>query len=455
MPERSLNKVLDITHLKEPASLLSLSGFGVAFGEKTVLADINLELPKSGVTLLLGPSGTGKSTLLRTLAGFNDPNPNLRTWGHASYRGKLLDASTERPVLAAQNARLMMASILENIVHDLPGRRRLSPMQQRELAVTMLESAGLQELVDRIDEPVIHLELAQQRHLAIMRLAATGAPLLLLDEPSADISEAEADRLLDFIAMKSATRSVFMAVHNQIHARRLRGETILIAGGIVQEKAPTETFFSTPMTDPGRSFVRTGSCSVPSPDTDPGILDASTPAPAKTPAIARDYAGDNFGPRGFLWLKQGQLAGMQNPGLLGDLEDDLRALQRVGITTVISLTETPPEKTRLHEFGIESIWCPFRDMAAPAITQAVGLCKQIQEITSSDGVVAVHCGAGLGRTGTILAAYLIWEGMEALDSLERVRQMEPGWVQSEVQAEFLERYARFLAGRKNTSRLKN
>ncbi|WP_372985976.1 ATP-binding cassette domain-containing protein [Marinobacter sp.] len=455
MPDRAINEVLDVPGHGRSAPLLSLSGFGVAFGEKTILADINLELPESGVTLLLGPSGTGKSTLLRTLAGFNDPNPNLRTWGQASYRGKPMGASTERPVLAAQNARLMMASILENIVHDMPGRRHLSPMQQRELAVTMLESAGLQELVDRIDEPVIHLELAQQRHLGIMRLAATGAPLLMLDEPSADISEAEADRLLGFIAMKSATRSIFMAVHNQIHARRLGGETLLIAGGIVQEKARTDTFFSTPMTDPGRSFVRTGSCSVPSPDTDPDILDVSTPAPAKTPADAKDYASDNFGPRGFLWLKKGQLAGMSSPGLLDDLEDDLRALQRVGVTTLISLTETLPETTRLSGIGVESIWCPFRDMAAPAITQAVGLCKQIQEITNSGGIVAIHCGAGLGRTGTILAAYLIWEGKEALDALETVRQMEPGWVQSEVQAEFLERYARFLARRKTTSRLKN
>lgn len=455
MPDRAINEVLDAPSHDRSVPLLSLSGFGVAFGEKTVLADLNLELPECGVTLLLGPSGTGKSTLLRTLAGFNDANPNLRTWGRASYRGKPLDSTVKRPVLAAQNARLMMASILENIVHDLPGRGHLSPRQQRELAVTMLESAGLQELVDRIDEPVIQLKLAQQRHLGIMRLAATGAPLLLIDEPSANISEADADRILEFIASKSASRSVFLAVHNQIHARQIGGDAVLIAGGIVQEKAPTDTFFSTPVTEAGRAFVRTGSCSVPAPDTDPDALEASTPPPAKTPAAARNFANTNFGPRGFLWLEKGRLAGMPGLGLYGDLDDDLKALRNVGVTTLISLTETPPDTARMTGFGIESIWCPFRDEAAPAITQAVGLCKQIQEITGNEGIVAIQCCAGLGRTGTILAAFLIWEGSEALDALETVRQMEPGWVQSEVQAKFLERYALFLTGRNHTSRLKN
>ncbi|MBD3657554.1 ATP-binding cassette domain-containing protein [Marinobacter sp.] len=435
--------------------VLSLQGFGVAFGEKTVLANIDLTLPDSGATILLGPSGTGKSTLLRTLAGFNDPNPNLRTWGEARYQDNPIVTAAQRPALAAQNARMMMASILANLVHELPERRQLSPMQQRELAISLLETSGLGGLVDRIDEPVIHLELAQQRHLGIVRLITTGTPLLLLDEPTTGISEADADKILEFIASESRKRAVFMAVHNQTHARRLGGQTVLIAGGVVQEAAPTEVFFTSPSTDPGRAFVRTGSCSVPAPDADPATLEDATPPPAATPMVARAYVSGSFGPRGFLWLKNGQLAGTPRPGIVQDLDYDLKALQRAGITHLISLTETPPETAKLADFGMENIWSPFKDMAAPAITQAVGLCKNIQKIITDGGVVAVHCRAGLGRTGTILAAYLIWEGQEALAALETVRQIEPRWVQSEAQAEFLEKFARFLAGRTKTSRPKN
>jgi len=53
----------------------------------------------------------------------------------------------------------------------------------------------------------------------------------------------------------------------------------------------------------------------------------------------------------------------------------------------------------------------------------------------------VHCRAGLGRTGTVLAAHLIWEGKGSLSALEYVRRIEPRWVQSEAQVKFLEAFS--------------
>jgi atypical dual specificity phosphatase len=84
-------------------------------------------------------------------------------------------------------------------------------------------------------------------------------------------------------------------------------------------------------------------------------------------------------------------------------------------------------------------------MCAPGLGQAVELCRQIDAFITQGNAVAVHCRAGLGRTGTILACYLIWEGMEALDALEAARRIQPNWVQSTQQAEFLEDFAGYLA----------
>ena len=83
-------------------------------------------------------------------------------------------------------------------------------------------------------------------------------------------------------------------------------------------------------------------------------------------------------------------------------------------------------------------------MAAPPLTQAIDICQKIEQAMREEKVVAVHCRAGLGRTGTILAAYLSWEGREALDALETVRRVEPRWVQSEEQVAFLETFAAAL-----------
>ncbi|HRC58224.1 MAG TPA: hypothetical protein PKU97_20010, partial [Kofleriaceae bacterium] len=65
--------------------MLALKGFGVAFRERIVLSDIELDVPARGVSVLMGPCGGGKSTLLRTVAGVNSAQPDLRQWGTARY----------------------------------------------------------------------------------------------------------------------------------------------------------------------------------------------------------------------------------------------------------------------------------------------------------------------------------------------------------------------------------
>lgn len=426
--------------------VLQLEGFGVAFGERIILSSVDLQIEDREVTCLLGPTATGKSTLLRTLAGFNDSNPNLRTWGSANYAGHPV-SDGERPAMVAQSARLMMASVLENILHDLPERSSLRQPQQRDLALRLLENAGLNELTDKLAEPVVNLPLATQRLLAMVRLAAAGPKLMFIDEPTTGLEEAEAERLLQYILQEKKHRAMLVVLHNQNHARTLGGNTALLAGGVVQETGITREFFFTPKSDVAKNYVRSGSCSVPSPDCDPETLDPETPPPPPLPKEANDYVSDSFGPRGFLWLIKGRLAGTPRPGIFHDIEYDLQALKRVGVTKLLSLTERAPEVEDMMAFGIGNIWSPIPDMQAPPIEQAVEICQQIDSMLQKQEVVAVHCRAGLGRTGTILAAYLIWEGSDALSALETVRKVEPRWVQSDVQVAFLESFASAMAGR--------
>lgn len=425
-------------------AVLSLHGFGVAFGERVVLSAIDIDITERQMLILLGPSGSGKSTLLRTLAGFNDASPALRTWGRAAYLGSELQQG-ERPVLVAQSARLLMASVLTNIVQDLPERASLTPLQQRELAARLVQRVGLDELIEQFDTPAAELPLALQRHLALLRLAAAGPRLICLDEPTTGLNDNEAHRLLAHIRAENQRHAMLVVLHNQAHARLLDGTVALLAGGVIQETAPLTQFFSAPASRAGRTFVQTGSCDVPSPGADPATLDPQAEQPAAIPPEAQSYVSDAFGPRGFLWLKKGRLAGTPRPGIVHDLDYDLKALNRVGITTLVSLTCTPPDSESYAAIGIANLWFPIPDMGAPALEQAQEICRQLEQLLAQGAVVAVHCRAGLGRTGTLLAAYLIWEGQPALSALETVRRIEPRWVQSDTQLRFLEEFAFALA----------
>ncbi len=429
---------------RPPEPVLSLCNFGVAFGERIILSDITLELPPQGVFVLVGPGGTGKSTLLRTLSGANAANPSLRTWGDATYAGRPLGES-RLPLLVSQSARLMIASVFDHVINDVPDRHTLTPRQQRELAREMLVHGEMTYLIPQLDEPVVKLSLDTQRQLAMLRLLAANPSLIFVDEPTTDLSEVSSQRLLAFIQRQSEARAILVVLHNQAHAQRLSGKAALLAGGVIREMQSIPEFFQAPRSSFAKEFVRNGYCLAPAPDAKPDELEAGTEAPAPLPASALNFVSDYFGPRGFLWLKKGMLAGTPRPGIVADIDQDLRALQRVGVTVLVSLTQTPMDATLLREYGIRNIASPIPDMHAPSVEQALEICRDLEHNMRAGEVVAVHCRAGLGRTGTLLASYLIWEGSNALDALESVRRVEPKWVQSEEQVTFLETFDRFLS----------
>ena len=430
--------------MKNIEIILRMNSFGAAFGEKIVLNDLNLDIADKNITTLLGPGGTGKSTLLRAITGLNNGNPAFRTWGDIEFTGEKL-SKENLPSIVTQSTKLVLKSVLENIIHNLPERNNLTQLQQKDLAVRLLEQANLNFLKDKLNENVVNLPLVLQRRIAILRLVSAGPRLLCLDEPTTGIDdEGDLENLLEHIHRESQKRAIIIVLHNQRQAKRLGGYTALLAGGQVKEFKEAKNFFADPQTEPAKQFIKFGSCSVPSPTAKPEELDKETPAPAAINKETKKYVSESFGPRGFLWLHKGKLAGTPLPGVFFELEYDLKALQRVGITHLISTTTKPVSINKLEEYDIKGLAFPIEDMGVPTLDQAVEVCKYIEESIISGGIVAVHCRAGLGRTGTILALYLIWKNNDALSALEKVRTIEPRWVQSELQVNFLDEFSSFL-----------
>jgi atypical dual specificity phosphatase len=426
--------------------VVELEGFGVAYGDRTVLRDLTAAVAPQGCTVLLGPAGTGKSTLLRTLAGYNQALPQLRTWGECRYRGTP-QAPSNRPALVMQNSRLLVASVLENLVCMLPGRGSLTRAEQLEAVRVLLAECGQESWLDLLDRQVVALPLGIQRAIAIVREAAASPHLLMIDEPTQGLTPAEAQGVLGVVQAVARRRAVLLVLHNLQEARQAADHVLLLSGGVFQEARAAADFFAAPASESGRLFLASGSCPEPAAEPEPRseeVAAAAAPAPAPSAAL---------GPRGFVWLVPGRLAGTPWPGIVHGADYDLSALRNVGVTHLVSLTESPFDPLVAAGYGIACVACPIPDMHPPSARQALALCSRIDRLLGTNAVVAVHCHAGLGRTGTVLAAYWLWRGrggLTAVRALEDVRRLEPGWVQSEAQVRFLQEFALVVANALDT-----
>ena len=153
---------------------------------------------------------------------------------------------------------------------------------------------------------------------------------------------------------------------------------------------------------------------------------------------------------GFYWLVDGALAGCRQPGLRwrragagGDtaLADDLLALCERGIGALLSLTEDPLPPGAVEQAGLVGLHLPVPDFHAPSPDQLRAALAFIDRHRAEGTAVAIHCRAGQGRTGTILAAYLIRAGQDATAAIQAVRAVCPGAIESEAQVAALHAYA--------------
>jgi atypical dual specificity phosphatase len=131
----------------------------------------------------------------------------------------------------------------------------------------------------------------------------------------------------------------------------------------------------------------------------------------------------------FDWMVPDRLAACVNPAAAPSVRDTLRAAQ---IDVAINLHERSLAEL-LAPLGIEEVHVPVADMTPPTQAQLAAGVQAISTALAANKRVAVSCGAGLGRTGTLLAAYFVSEGMTAPHAIAHVRSLRPGSVETPEQ----------------------
>lgn len=268
----------------------------------------------------------------------------------------------------------------------------------------------------------VPLATAEAAKELLDKLASPDPKLWALDEPERSFAIEDRTALLEALRTRAQPSIVLLISHDVEFIRAASDYVHLIADGRLMASSATEAFFEAPPNELAAQFVRTGNCS----------------PPQRQPDL----------PSHFKWIIPGKLAGMGQPGLLRDAEEDLTAIALAGIKRLVSLTNHPEPADRLEAFGIQGAHWPIRDMCAPTPEAMASLCEAVWSWIDEGVPVAVHCRAGLGRTGLTLASLLIYRGASAEEGLRTARAIEPHYVQSEEQELFLGTFAGSLAAKR-------
>lgn len=144
-------------------------------------------------------------------------------------------------------------------------------------------------------------------------------------------------------------------------------------------------------------------------------------------------------PTNFSWLINNKLAGSGMP----TSSTELQWVIRQGIKSVITMTENPLPESWVQD--VKYLHVPTEDFSAPDMEKIDHTIDFIQERIKNGEPTMVHCAAGVGRTGTILACYLIkYHNFSVKDAIDKVRKERPGSIQSESQEIAIGLYHKFL-----------
>lgn len=153
-------------------------------------------------------------------------------------------------------------------------------------------------------------------------------------------------------------------------------------------------------------------------------------------------------PANFSFVIENVLAGMERPGTFARLREDFEFLKDHKISAIVSLTESPLERVYLEEFGFRYLHLPVPDFTPPSIAQIDTFIAFLKKAEADRLAAMVHCGAGMGRTGTMLACALVARGKSSDAAIEYVRELRPHSIETMDQEECVSDYADILARRR-------
>lgn len=226
---------------------IQIEGLTKRYGEHTVLDDVSLNLDNTHALVILGPSGGGKTTLLRVIAGLIAPDG-----GRLRINGRWLDFREQwlreyrkcvGMVFQAYNLFPHLTAV-ENIKLPLMKVHGKSEEEAEEIAINLLRRFQLE--IHRHKRPA-QLSGGQKQRIALSRAIAISPEFLLLDEPTSALDPELTAEVLDMIEeLREEDKHLVLVTHHMGFARSVSDQVVFIDDGKIIEAGPPEQLFDNP-----------------------------------------------------------------------------------------------------------------------------------------------------------------------------------------------------------------
>jgi cystine transport system ATP-binding protein len=244
--------------------VIELKNIEKRFGDHVVLKDVSVTIAEGTVTALIGPSGGGKSTLLRCINLLEIPTSGTVRIGEDALQfhpgGKVATRDIQRlrrqTGMVFQNFQLFPhRTAIENIMEGLITVQKWPVPKARERALALLEKVGLAAKADAWPST---LSGGQQQRVAIARALAPLPKVLLCDEPTSALDPELAEEVVEVLAQlaKEGTTMV-MATHDLRLASNIANEVMFLEAGVFVETGPAGAIFGNPQRERTKRFVAT------------------------------------------------------------------------------------------------------------------------------------------------------------------------------------------------------
>ena len=235
--------------------LLELKDLHKSFGNLEVIKGIDLEIDKGDILVIIGPSGSGKNTVLRCMNLLEEP-----TSGQIIFEGqdilknlRTIDKTREKIGMVFQNFNLFPnKTILDNITLAPMKVKGKTREEAEKKAKELLERVGL---LDKVDAYPVQLSGGQQQRIAIARALAMEPDMMLFDEPTSALDPEMVKEVLDVIK-ELAHEGMTMAIvtHEMGFAKEVADRVIFVDGGKIVEDGSPEEVFNRPKSDRAKDF---------------------------------------------------------------------------------------------------------------------------------------------------------------------------------------------------------